>query len=250
MKFSIKYFLVFFLTLAFCVGSAQEDGGANLRNNRKNPRVKTRISVSPVLAFYKANKNHTSKSTQKMAFNASLKEEIRLDKKNQCFFMFGADYMLHGVNFNSYYFYDDSIHFYNGDMKAKYQLVVQEIDIPLFLKYSLQKETNALTTSYLFAGYCRRWLIGNKLNVNYKGDEVFNKMIPLKFKSSALDVTSSSFICFGAGVQKNTLLTHNAVFAELQFRYGLSPLYFEQSFAPTNLYINNHFLLLTVGFKI
>lgn len=229
---------------------AQEDGGANLRNDRKNPRVKTRIGLSPVLGFYKANKNHTKKSTQKMAFNISLKEEIRLNKKNTCFFMFGAEYMLHGVNFNSYYFYDDSIHFYNGEMKANYKLVVQELNIPLFLKYSLQKETNALTTSYLFAGYCSRWLLGNNLNVNYKGDEVFDKMIPLKFKSPVFNATSSSFICFGAGAQKNTLLTHNAVFAELQFRYGLSPLYIEQSFAPTNLYINNHFVLLTVGFKI
>jgi hypothetical protein len=231
------------------VNFAQEDGGAKLRNDRKNPRVKTRIGFSPVLGIYKANKRHTSRSSPKMAFNISLKEEIRLDKKNRCFFMFGAEYMMHGVNFNSYYFYDDSLHLYDGDMNTKYKLVVQELNIPLLFKYSMQKETNALTTSYLFGGYCSRWLLGNKLNVN-NGDEKYNQAVALRFKSPAFNATSNSFLCFGAGIQKNTLLTHNAVYAELQFRYGLSPLYFEKSFAPTNLYISNHFLLLTVGFKI
>mgnify|MGYP007076176872 FL=1 len=43
---------------------------------------------------------------------------------------------------------------------------------------------------------------------------------------------------------------HNAVYAEIQFRYGLSPFYFNESFAPSSMFTNSHFIMLTVGFKI
>lgn len=250
MKFISKYLLLVILSLNFCFALAQEDGGRQLRNRRKNPIVKTRIGISPVIGLYKPNKNHTSGAKQKMAFNISIKEEIRLDKKNRCFLMVGAEYVLHGVSFNSYYFYEDSLHLYNGKMNARYGLTIQELDIPIQLKYSLQPETNTIVSSYLFAGYCSRWLLANKLKVANNGQEVFAKPVNLKFKLPGFSSSNSSFLSFGFGAQRNTQLRHNAVFAELQFRYSLSPIYFEESFAPTSMYINNHFFLLTVGFKL
>lgn len=229
---------------------AQEDGGKRLRNRRQNPVVKTRIAFSPVIGLYKPNKHHTSGARPKMAFNLSLKEEIRLDKKNRYFFMIGAEYMLHGVSFNSYYFYADSLHLYNGKMNAHYNLTIQELDIPVQLKYSFQQETNTIVSGYLFGGYCSRWLLSNHMKVANNGEEKFDGPEKLKFKSPVFSSTNNSFLFFGIGTQRNTQLRHNAVFAEIQFRYSLSPIYFEESFAPSSMYINNHFILLTVGFKL
>mgnify|MGYP000880694793 FL=1 len=93
---------------------AQEDGGKQLRNSRKNPLLKTRIGISPVIGLYKTNKNHTSGTKQKMSFCFSVKEELRFNKKNVDFLFFGVDYMMHGVSFISYYFYAVSIILYNG----------------------------------------------------------------------------------------------------------------------------------------
>lgn len=245
-----KYLITGLLLLLFCIVNAQEDGGKQLRNRRKNPRVKTRMGISPVLGLYKSNKNHTSKAKPKMAFNFSLKEEIRLDRNNREFLMIGVEYMYHGVNFNSYYFYGDSLKLYTPEhLKYKYSLTIHELDFPILLKHSFQKETNSLLSGYIFAGYYYRWLIDGQLQVTENGNELVNQYVPLRFKIPAFNTVNSSFFSLGAGFQKNTPLMHNAVYAELQFKYGLSPIYFSESFAPSSMYINNHFLLLTVGLK-
>jgi hypothetical protein len=246
-----KYSVTFFLIFIFSVVSAQEDGGKQLRNRRKNPVVKTRFGISPVLSFYKTNKNHASKAKPGLAFNFSWKEEIRMDKNNQNFLFIGAEYMYHGVNFNSYYFYADSLKLYDTErLKYKYNITVHELNFPIQIKHSFQKETNAVYSSYIFAGYCYRWIVDSHLKVDEDGNALVDQPAFLKFKSPAFNASNSSFLSAGAGFQKNTPLRHNAVFVELQFRYGLSPFYFNESFAPSSMYINSHCLLLTVGFKI
>lgn len=251
MNHTLKYLVSFILLLTFCAIHAQEDGGKQLRNNRKNPYVKTRIGFSPVLSLYKSNKNHTTRAKPKMAFHFSLKEEIRLDKKNQNFLLVGVEYMYHGVNFNSYYFYEDSLKLYTPErLKYKYSLTIHELDFPVLLKHSFQKETNTLLSSYIFAGYNYRWLVDARLNVSESGEEVVNQYERLTFKNPAFNPVNSSFFTVGAGFQKNTPLKHNGIYAELQFKYALSPFYFSESFAPTSMYINGHFFLLTIGFKI
>lgn len=246
----LKYILCFALSIISLLFYAQEDGGKRLRNSRKNPVVKTRISFSPVIGLYKANKHHTSSTRPKMAFCFSVKEEIRLNKSNTSFLMVGAEYMMHGLSYNSYYFYEDSMKFYNGNMSARYDLRLHELDFPIQLKYSFAKETNAIFSNYVFAGYCYRWLVANNLKVTKDGETMVDRQELLKFKSPAFNTMNSSFLNVGIGIQKNTTLKHNAVFAELQFRYALSPFYFNESFAPTSMYMNGHFILLTVGFKI
>lgn len=245
----LKYFFVFCLSFILLQSTAQEDGGKKLRNKRNNPIVKTRISLSPVLGIYTPNKNHTSNAKQKMAFCFSIKEEFRLNKKNKDFLMIGAEYMLHGVNFNSYYFYSDSLKLYNGKMNYKYQLTIHEVDFPIQLKHSFQKETNAIFSSYIFAGYCYRWIVASNLKVDNNGNEIVNQSERTPFKSPAFNSVNSSFLTAGFGFQKNTPLNYKAIFAELQFRYGLSPFYFNENFTPSSLYITSHFIYLTIGFK-
>lgn len=250
MRLCLKYGFLLLYVINSCFVFSQEDGGIKLRNNRKNAWVKTRIGLSPIIGLYKANKNHTSNTKQKTAGAISVKEEIRLDKKNRCFLMAGAEYIYHGVTFNSYYFQKDSIQFYNKSMAAQYNLVIHELDIPLQLKYSFKKETNSVFSGYIFGGYCSRWLLKNNLTVNNNGEQVFNDKTNLQFKIPLFTKTNNSFLSGGLGIQRNHLLNNNAVFAEIQFRYGLSPLSLQEDFMPSNLTISNHFIFLTIGFKI
>ncbi|MES2131882.1 MAG: hypothetical protein V4506_05985, partial [Bacteroidota bacterium] len=125
-----KYFfsLLFFFHVFFA--HAQREGN---KHSRKNAVAHTKISFSPALGFYKANKHHAGKASQKMAFCFSIKEEFRIDKKSKFFIGIGAEYMLHGVKFDSYYFPKDSLKLYNGNMNATYNLTIQELDIPVYL---------------------------------------------------------------------------------------------------------------------
>jgi len=246
--YRLKYIIALLCLFQVVLVRAQ-DGQQRAKNIRKNPRVQTKISVSPVLGFYKANKHHAGKATQKMAFCISLKEEIRIDKKSKSFIAIGLDYMSHGVKFGSYYFPQDSLKLYNGNLNATYNLTVQELNIPILLKRSFQRENNALLSGYVFAGYSYRVLLKSKLTVSYYGDEVAYDDGNLQFKIPALSKTGSSFLLAGAGFQKNNPNKHKSVYAELQLKYGLSPLYINQPYGPTSLYISSHFLLLTVGVK-
>jgi hypothetical protein len=228
---------------------AQEDGGIKLRNKRKNPLVKTRIGISPVIGLYKPNKNHTKNTQQKKSFCISVREEFRLDKTNREFLMIGAEYMLHGLSFNSYYFYSDSLKLYNGAMNYRYNLTLHEIDFPILLKHSFQKETNKIYSSYIFAGYNYRCIIASQLKVNNNGNELVNSRQKITFKSPAFNPVNSSFFCAGFGIQKNIPLDYRAFFAEIQFKYGLSPFYFNDNFTPSSLYTTGHFIYATVGYK-
>lgn len=249
MKSRLLYLFIIFFICSFAT-QAQEDGGKRLRIKRKNPIVKTRLGFSPVIAFYGGNKNHVSNVKQKIAFSFSLKEEIRLDKRNQSFMFLGIDYIQHGMAFNSYYFYADSIALYDKTYRYKYNLTIHEINIPLQFKYSFQRENNSMYSSYIFAGYCYRWLVANNLQVAGEGSNIISKATDLKFKLPAFSYYNNSFFSVGFGAQKNLQLRQNAVFLEAQYKYGLSPLYFRETFSASGLYFNSHFLMITVGIKI
>lgn len=246
----LRYLFCAVLIASCFVSVAQEDGGKQLRVRRKNPRIKTRVGISPVVGLYFANKNHTSSPKPKMAFNISLKEEIRLNSKNTDFLMLGIEYMYHGVSFNSYYFYSDSLQLYTKNrMRYKYHLNIQELNFPILLKHSFQKETNTLVSSYIFAGYSYRRLLSCNLKVDEDGNIIEQKPERLVFKNPGLSKVNNSFLLAGIGIQKNTLLRHNAIYGELQFRYSLSPFYFSEPFTASSLYINGHFVFVTIGFK-
>jgi len=223
--------------------------GVNL--NRKNPKVKTRISVSPMLGLYFPNQHHASNAHQKMAFSVSIKEEIRLSKHYRDYLWIGAEYLYHGVGFKSYYFYEDSLQLYTPDRERfDYNLTIHEVDIPIQFKHSFNKETDALVSAYVFGGYSYRMLIASHVTVSENGNDIINKPEQLTFKTPTFMTTGSSFLNMGFGVQKNNIAKHRAVFAELQFKYATSPFQFNERFTPSSMFINGHFILITVGFKI
>lgn len=244
-----KYLLLLFLLFLGVFASAQGEGMQRAKSIRKNPRVQTKLSFSPVLGLYKANPHHAGKARAKMAFCFSVKEEIRIDKKSMSFVGIGIDYMGHGVKFDSYYFPKDSIRLYTGNMNAEYNLNIQELDFPLYIKRSFQRENNALLSGYVFAGYSYRLLIKSVMTVSYYGDEVQYDNGNLQFKIPVFTKSGNSFLQAGAGFQKNNPNKHKAVYGEVQFKYGLSPLYINQPYGPSSLYVRGHFILITVGVK-
>ncbi len=251
MKSNLTYFLTAFLITLTMHVKTQTNEGKALMGNRRNFIVKTRIGFSPVIGLYTANKNITSGSRQKMSFCFSIKEEISISKRHRDFFWIGAEYMFHGINFKSYYFYADSLQLYTADRERfAYDITMHEIDFPIQFKHSFTNETNSLSSLYIFGGYCYRWLLSSSLAVSENGNDIINQSEKITFKNPAFSSINSSFLNLGAGFQKNNLKTMRAVFAELQFKYALSPLKVYESFTPSNLYFNGHFIYITVGFKI
>lgn len=249
LKFNFTYLILFFL-LAKVSYAQKTDGGASLQSLRAINHIKTRLSFSPVLGFYSANKNHTSGSKQKLSYAISLKAEIRLTKEYRDFIMLGVEYMNHGVNFNSYFFYSDSIKLYTPNrLRYSYNLTIHELNFPVLFKHSFEKESNSIFSKYIFAGYSYRYIFHSNLKVDDSGNEIYNQTEKLIFKNATFNPKGSSFLCFGGGIQHNVPNKNKALFAEVQFKYSLSPIYLYNTHSPSSLYINGHFLCITIGFK-
>ncbi len=212
--------------------------------------MRTRIMIAPVISFYKINANHASNPQQKMSGLFSWRQEVRLTHKHNMYFLFGAEYMVHGLNFNSYYFKPDSIQLYTGSMNYTYSLYVHEIDVPLQLKLCFNHENNARFTPYFIAGYHFRILLDGNLKVKQDGELIQKTFEVISFKNPLFSKRNNPFVSVTLGIQKNDLKTfRKAVFAEVTYRYGFSPYLLKDTFTPSSLYITGNHLTIGLGFK-
>lgn len=218
---------------------------------KKSRIARTRISIAPVISFYSINKNHASAVSQKMSGILCVKEEFRLNFQHTMFFSIGIEYFMHGLNFNSYYFTPDTLKLYNGDMKYSYSLYIHELDFPLQVRISFNRENNALFSPYVVLGYHFRTMLSGSLTVKENGEQVEKKQEDITFKNPLITNRNNPFVSITAGIQKNNPDKNKmGFFAELGFRYGFSPYLLKDTFTPTSLYMNGSHLFLGLGIRI
>jgi hypothetical protein len=210
----------------------------------------TRINFGPVIGFYSINKNHATRPSQKPSLLVGFKREIHLGNEYKTFFLFGIDYFLHGLNFKSYYFDPDSLKIYDKSFSYSYSVVIQELNLPLQVKYLFKREDNSLFSSYVTAGYHLRYLLPGSVKVSQNGNQIIEDQPEIKFKNPLFNEKLNSFASLGVGWQKNSLTSSKgSFFVELNLRYGFSPYYFETSYTASSLYINSLHLSLQLGLK-
>lgn len=236
----ILLFLLFFGNECLCLGSPPSGTRGS----------STRIFLGPAYGFYSLNKNHASSPVPKMSALAGFRREVRIDREFRTFFLFGADYFFHGVNYKSYYFKPDSLQLYDKTFGYDYSLFIHEIDLPLQVKYSFTRENNSMFSPYVMVGYHLRYLLPGILKVTQNGTNIRSDNTDLVFKNPFLDKHINSFVSVTGGWQKNSFnSSRSSFFIELNFRYGFSPYYFEKSYAATSLYTSAIHLSLLVGLK-
>src|SRR6185369_10580856 len=108
-----------------------------------------RLSFGPAVGFYSINKNHAQNAVQRMSALVGFKREVHVDREYKTFFLFGVDYFFHGVNFQSYYFNQDTLRLYDKSFGYTYSLFIHEINIPLQVKYLFKREDNSLFSPYI-----------------------------------------------------------------------------------------------------
>src|SRR5688500_7465290 len=73
----------------------------------------TTISLGPVLGFYKLDSRHAVAPARKTSLVAGIRREIRADREYRTFIQFGAEYFIHGLNYSSYFFTQDTLQLYD-----------------------------------------------------------------------------------------------------------------------------------------
>jgi hypothetical protein len=210
----------------------------------------TRINFGPVIGFYSFATKHATNPVRKMSVVFGFKREQRVDRSYKVFFLFGFDYFLHGLNFKSYYFKPDTIKLYDKSFDYAYSLFIHEMNFPLQVKYLFKSSDNSLFSPYVAISYHLRYLAFANLSVTQSGSVVRKDSPELKFRSPFITDRINSFVSLSLGWQKNGFRSSaGRFFAEVNFRYGFSPFYFETDYSATSLYINSAHLGLLLGLK-
>ncbi len=236
-------FFIFFISFSL-------SGFSYTTNPSKKAGNGTRFGFGPLIGFYTLKNKHAINPSPKMSAMFSLKREICVDRDFKGFFLFGVDYLFHGLNFRSYYFKPDSIKIYDKSFPYNYSLFIQEINVPLEIKYLFKREDNSLFSPYVGLSYSLRYLIQGDLKVTDNGNKVKNDSPVMKFKTPLFYEKINSSVCLTFGWQKNSLSSSKGTyFVELNYKYGFSPYYFETPYSAASLFINSSHLNLMLGLK-
>ena len=207
-----------------------------------------RFGIAPVLGFYSLLTKHAIAPKAKMSFSAFVKKEWSLDYSNKTFFSIGVEYFLHGLNYRSYYFNQDTLQLYDQSFDYNYSVYINEINLPLQIKYAFNSTTNSLFTPYLSIGYHFRYMTSTSLKVGQEGGLIKSDHVDMKFKNSIFTEKTSAFAGLNIGLQNNRTRTSSITFfAELSYRYGFSSFYFKENYSANSLYINSAHLSLNIG---
>lgn len=225
-------------------------GKNKLTLSKKSSTPGIKISFGPAIGIYSINTNHAINPTQKTSALVCFKKEVRCDRDYKFFFLYGAEYFIHGLNFKSYYFKPDSLKLYDKSFSYNYSLFIQEINLPLNVKYSFKRENNSRFSTYFLLGYQFRFLLAANLNVSQNGNSVKKEMVNLKFKNPLFYDKLNSCLTGAFGFQNNTVNKgKGSFFVELQYRYGFSPYSFQTTYSASSLYINSIHLSLQLGLR-
>jgi hypothetical protein len=240
----IKYtalFFILFLLFPFCLFS---------QPGRKGSGNGNRLYFGPVLGFYSINKNHATSPSQKPSAVIGFKREQRIGNDYKTFFLIGAEYFFHGLNFRSYYFDQDTLQLYDKSFGYNYSLFIHELNLPIQFKYLFKRADNSLFSPYVIAGYQLRYLLPGILKVKQNGVLVKDDNPEVVFKNALLTNKMNSFVSLGIGWQKNSLRnSKGSFFVELNGRYGFSSYYFSTNYSASSLYISGTHLVLNLGLK-
>ncbi|MBK9285173.1 MAG: hypothetical protein IPM51_12805 [Sphingobacteriaceae bacterium] len=237
----IVIFLILFFFSSFIFASPPK-GGVNGQGFR--------FGFGPCVGFYKINTNHAQSPSGRMSACVNFKKEIRCDREHKVFFLFGVEYFFHGINFRSYYFDQDTLQLYDKKFVYDYSLFIQEIQVPLQMKFSFNRENNTLFSPYVALGYHLRILLPTNVTVKQDGNQILKTSETMLFRNKVMSDRLNSFVSITAGWQKNTINnSRSGIFIEVSYKQGFSPYYFQSKYAANSLWINSSHLSLQVGLK-
>ncbi len=240
----------FILLMVFCVSPFVDFCGNPVFSTKKKSSHGLRFQFGPSLGLYTLNTKHAINPTQRISLLVGLKHEWRADRSFRTFFSAGLDYFLHGVNFKSYYFTNDSLQLYDRSFAYHYALFIHEAQVPLQLKFLFKRADNSEYSPYAIVGFHLRYLMGSSLQVSDNGNTVKKDSPELDFKTPLFTSHMNSFLSLGLGWQKNSRsASKNNFFMEASFRTGISPYGFQTAYSASSLYISSAHALFLLGFK-
>lgn len=209
-----------------------------------------RYNLGTGLNFYTTNDKHGVDPKQRLNATFGIRRERRVTRDFKTYLLFGAEYVFHGVNYRSYYFKPDSVKIYDRKYSYTYALTINELHVPIEIKYLLRREDNSLFSPYLLFGYHLRYLLPASVKVS-KGDVLYQTDRPdMRFRTSLFSQKINASLCASLGWQVNHLgHGKNSLFIEANFQYGFSDYYFRSEYSANSMFLNCIQATFNIGAK-
>lgn len=210
--------------------------------------VKSRLSIGPVISFYKNHPQHTINTSAKAGFCASYKSEILLGRKIS--FMVGLDYFNHGFTFRGYYSAPGNTYLFDKTFAYIHEIRVQEVQLPIAFKKAFNYEKDNFYTPYILGGIGARYIIGSYYIItnDSTGTVVYDGKGTMDFEYR-LAKGLNAFAHAGLGSQYNFRTSAKAFFVEIIYKYGLVRLNYQGYRESNNLQIKESHIVLSAGLK-
>lgn len=252
MKNAGRHICAVILCLAIFCSNLSAEQGEKPKFRHKRSGNGNRFHVGTALNFYQINERHATAPKQLLHFTAGFRRELRVTKDYRGYFLFGADYLLHGLSFDSYYFRPGSLKIYDKQFNHQYSVYQNELHIPFQLKVLLRREDNSLFSPYLLFGYHFRYLLPASVRVKQKEDGrlVKDDIAEMRFRNHIIHEKVNASVSGSVGWQINNMSDYRgSFFAEINFQYGFSDYYSDPPYAPSSLFINCMHVSLLLGSK-
>lgn len=210
----------------------------------------TRVYFGSGYSRYGINLNHAQPPSQKLNLLGGFRQELRIGNDYRTFLLWGAEYFIHGLDFNSYYFNPDSIRIYDKSFRDHYALRIQEANAFVQAKYLFRRGDNKLSSPYFSVAYHLRTPVEAHAVIKRKGNVIKRDYPEMKYRTAVLYEKLNSMMSFSLGWQKNHL-SHYRVnpFIECQYRFGFSSYLLYRRYTPSSLYFSDQHLLIIAGIR-
>jgi hypothetical protein len=215
----------------------------------KGPHFFTHISGTAFYSLYQNNKNHTKATTPLFSGSVCAREEWRFSTSGAV--VAGAEFLMHGLKFKSYYFAPGRSFLYNKDFDYRYKLNLYEFDFPLLLRANMVGKKRKPAEGYFEVGAALRYLFSSKIKVNDSTNIVLTeKPAEPEFENPLLSKRMSMFMQLNGGVQFYSDDHYSGLFIEFNFRYAPIRFLVRESFTPTGLYIQSFHAGFGIGYRL
>jgi len=215
----------------------------------KKKRVKHQLSLGPVVSFLKNHKEHTANTKAKAGFNAAYKIDILLKKRTS--FVAGVDYFSQGLSFKGYYSAPGYTYIFDKTYAYTHELRYNEVQVPLYFKWALNREKDNFYTAYIFGGVGFRYILNSYAIISNDSTQLtpYDGKANVSFENFSISKNVNANLQAGFGIQKNFRETSRAMFLEFTYRYGISRIHYEGYNKSNNLNIKDASLGITFGFR-
>jgi hypothetical protein len=211
--------------------------------------VLTRVYTGPILGFYNNNEDYTANTKALFSFTVGMKWEYKFN--GLASLGIGAEYVSHGLAFDSYYFAPGQQTFYDKTFPFVHKARLHEAHAPILFKYNFTKENDTPMNGYLMVGWGYRYIFASNTTITSKatGDFAYVGNIQASMEYKLFTRNGGSMLLGGIGFERNFQVKHTSIYMELLYKYGLSRFRYNGSGTADPFYIKDAFLSVNMGYK-